>query len=582
MNVALVTLNAKYIHSSLALRYLKEVCKDICEIKIKEFTINNQPLEILGQIHEEKPEVVAFACYIWNIEMVKTVIGLLKRVSPEVRVICGGPEVSYRPEEFLRQAAGVDYIVRGEGEETLRALLLHLHGHVPRQNLSGVSYRDANGRIHTGEAAVVRDLDRLPFPYRAEEMSALKDKIIYYESSRGCPFSCQYCLSSATEGVRFLRVERVLEELAFFIRHDVRQVKFVDRTFNAKKSAYLPILKFLARQDCRTNFHFEVAADLLDEEALDVLRTMPKGRVQLEIGVQSTNAATLEKIRRKNHWEKIVRNVTRLLSFGNIHLHLDLIIGLPEEDYRSFGNSFNDVYRLRPHMLQIGFLKLLKGSGIAQNAQAYDYVFMDAAPYQVLANRFINYEEMRRLQIFEGVFEQYYNSGRFQHALRCLIERMEDDAFAFYEAFTAFWFRRGFHLVAHTAKSLYAHLDAFCAERFPEHKTVFRQLLKFDALLFDRGGIRPAFLDWNEDAFYAETSRFWRSEIAGKYLPGYQFTNWRALKKVYHIEVFSIDPIRWRESGRIVHAQTPILFKLTEDPATAIPINGDDFRQGEN
>lgn len=581
MKVILTTLNAKYTHSSLALRYLKEYCKPVCEVEIKEFSINNSILDILSQIYQTKPNTVGFACYIWNIEMTIKLVNLLKKVLPDITIICGGPEVSYQPEEFLRENESVDCIIQGEGEETLYHLLAQLKLGKRIEGIPALTYYNQKNEMVSSHPIVVENLDTIPFPYHDEEMAELKDKIIYYESSRGCPFSCQYCLSSATQGVRFFSINRVLDELRFFIRHDVRQVKFVDRTFNAKKSHYIQILKFLVGQNCKTNFHFEIAADLLDDEVLDVLALMPVGRVQLEIGVQSTNKVTLDKICRNNNWDKIVYNVMRILAFNNIHLHLDLIIGLPNEDYKSFQKSFNDVYNLKPHMLQIGFLKLLKGSGISLNRKKHEYVFMDTAPYQILSNKYMSYEEVRKLHILEEVFEQYYNSGRFRNATQLLIDLIDGNAFRFYDTLTEYWQERGFHLIAHTTKSLYKYLYEFCEEKYPEKAELLKEILKFDALLSDKAGIRPDFLDWNEEKYNTKTSYFWREKVAEKYLDQYKFTTWRDIKKKYHIEVFKFDIIKFMKTKEVVTTNLPVLFSFTGDVTTYQVIKDKDFGQGE-
>jgi radical SAM superfamily enzyme YgiQ (UPF0313 family) len=581
LKVILTTLNAKYTHSSLAIRYLKEYCKTVCEVEIQEFSINNGILDILSQLFEVKPDIIGFACYIWNIEMTMKLVNLLKKVLPNITIICGGPEVSYQPEGFFRENPSIDYIIQGEGEETLYHLLTQLKLGRTMEDIPALTYYNEENQIVSSNAVVVKNLDTIPFPYHDEDIIALKDKIIYYESSRGCPFSCQYCLSSATQGVRFFSIDRVLDELRFFIRHNVRQVKFVDRTFNAKKSHYMQILKFLVVQKCKTNFHFEIAADLLDAEVLDILELMPVGRVQLEIGVQSTNEVTLDNICRTNNWNKIVHNVTRILSFDNIHLHLDLIIGLPNEDYKSFQKSFNDVYSLKPHMLQIGFLKLLKGSGISLNRKKHGYVFMDIAPYQVLANDYMSYEEVRKLHILEEIFEQYYNSGRFRNSTQFLIALKGGNAFIFYDALTEYWQKRGLHLVAHTTKSLYKYLYEFCEEKYPEKAEVLKEILKFDALLSDKAGIRPDFLDWNEEKYNNATSYFWREKGAEQYLDQYKFTTWRDIKKKYHIEVFKIDIVAFMKTKKLVTANLPVLFFFAEDVTTYQVIKEKDFWQGE-
>lgn len=541
MKIVLSTLNAKYIHSSLALYYLKAFCdNDSNDIMIKEYSVNNGLLDILSDIYGEQPAVIGLACYIWNIEMTLQLTSLLRKVLPNTVIILGGPEVTYGAEEVIQNTPAVDYIVKGEGEEVLGRLLECLRSQEDTSDIEGLVFRWQDKIVATGEAQVVRELPILPFPYKDETMPSLKDKIIYYESSRGCPFSCQYCLSSATQGVRFFPVSRVLDELSFFIKHNVKQVKFVDRTFNSRKEHYLPILTFLAAADCRTNFHFEIAADILDEETLTVLASAPPGRFQLEIGVQSTYEPTLKEVRRSNNWPLIVHNVERLRQLGTIHLHLDLIAGLPYESYSQFGQSFNDVFSLRPHMLQLGFLKLLKGSGIRSRATVDEYIYMGNAPYEVLANKYISYQEIRALKIMEEVLSQTYNSGRFIRTTDWMIGQL-GGAFEFFRDFADFWAKRKLHTVAHSAKSIYQYYADYC-----EHKgmdtALCLQLLKFDALNSDGGTVRPEFLPWENEKWEEVKSAFFRNQaLAGCYIPGYHFSTWRQVKKQYHIEIFDYD-----------------------------------------
>lgn len=562
MKVLLSTLNAKYIHSSLALRYLESYCRKDCPgIAIREYTINNRLLEILSDIYSYQPKIIGFACYIWNIDMTLALAALIKKVLPDTAIILGGPEVSYDPGDILARHDVVDYIVMGEGEEILRRLLVELQNSGDGGEVAGVAFRRNGSIIINGGPQLVTNLDDIPFPYSEHDLTALKDKIVYYESSRGCPFSCSYCLSSATSGVRFFSLERVYRDLAIFIRYGVKQVKFVDRTFNAKKSHYVPLMKFLAAQDCTTNFHFEVAADILDDEVLSFLKTVPHGRFQMEIGVQSTYEPTLAEIHRKNIWPKIVKHVTQLRSYGNMHLHLDLIVGLPYEDFRRFGRSFDDVYDLKPHMLQIGFLKMLKGSGIRCNADAHGYIFTDYAPYEVLANKYLTYSDVRFLQIFEEMFNQVYNSGRFSSTLERLIEEGGGSAFTFYEHLTAYWERQGLHKVAHSTKSLYRYIGEFCQEQYPGQEEKCRELLKFDALLSDKGAVRPEWLPWNGEDFETEKSEFWRAEhLTAKYISGFKFTTWREVKRLYHIEVFPSSIIEMVTDLQIPSSHTAILF----------------------
>ncbi|MCE5287080.1 MAG: B12-binding domain-containing radical SAM protein [Pelosinus sp.] len=577
MKVVLTTLNAKYIHSSLALRYLEKYCRAACEnIEIKEYTINNQLLDILSDIYAAKPDVICLACYIWNIEMTLQLASLLRKVLPDATLILGGPEVSFDAARLLAEHTYVDYIILGEGENVLNRLLRHLEEHSDQSltAIEGLVYREKD-KVIDSTPQIMPVLDDIPFPYTETEIADLSEKIIYYESSRGCPFSCQYCLSSATQGVRYFSLDRTFQDMEFFIKQNVRQVKFVDRTFNAKKEHYFPLMKFLARQDCRTNFHFEIAVDLLDDEVLEFLQTVPAGRFQLEIGVQSTYEPTLVAICRHNNWDKITQNIAKLMSGNNIHLHLDLIIGLPYEDFWRFGQSFNDVYALKPHMLQIGFLKMLKGAGVRQMEQEHGYVYMDTAPYEVLANRYLSYEGIRELKIFEDIFEQTYNSGRLRHTFEFLISQHQQDAFRFYHEFTGFWQSRNLHQAAHSTKALYEYLLVYCEQVDAKWIPICKEYMKIDALLSDRGAVRPEFLAWNAEKWNEEKTNFWRSaEVVKKYLPEYAFHTWREIKKKYHIEVFSFDVLKEHAAQP---GAVPMLFSYEQDNVSYQYIDLHDF-----
>lgn len=577
MKVVLATLNAKFIHSSLALRYLKAASQKVTSnTVVKDYSINNHLLDMAGDIYSESPKVVGLACYIWNIEMTLKLAEIIKKILPNTFLVLGGPEVSYESLGLMREYQYIDCIVLGEGEETFTHLLQKIKNDEDFKGIPGVVFRK-NEQIISSAPQVVADLNSIPFPYQDEDMASLKDKIIYYESSRGCPFSCQYCLSSATNGVRFWPLVRVFEDLRFFLRHNVRQVKFVDRTFNARKDYYLPILKFLAQQDGETNFHFEIAADLLDEEVLEILQQLPPGRVQFEIGVQSTHEPTLQQIQRRNDWGKISKYVTQIMSYKNIHLHLDLIVGLPFETYELFGRSFNDVYELQPHMLQIGFLKLLRGSGIRQDAAKYGYLFMDTAPYEVLGNQYLDYSQIYQLKIFEELFNQMYNSGRFLHFLPFLIHITGKDAFSFYETLTQYWIRKQLHTVAHSTKSMYKHLAEFCKEYCPNEEKHCLEMLKLNSLLSEKGSIRPDFLPWNEMEWAEDKNRFWRNEaLVRKYIPKYTFTNWREIKKQYHLEVFSTNVVKEYFSKNDCKF-IPILFSYAEREVSYHHIDPADF-----
>ena len=499
---------------------------------------------------------------------------------PQTIVVCGGPEVSYDTAAFLQEFPMVDFVVRGEGEEAVVQLIERLRAvkldkaraaEVSRLvSLPGVAMRREDGSIDESTAVTVADFSQVPFAYREAEMEPIKERILYYETSRGCPFSCAYCLSCATAGVRFLPLARVFGELDFFVRHDVRQVKFVDRTFNAKKSHFLPILQYILAlpQTVRTNFHFEVAIDYLDEDVLETLAQMPRGRVQLEIGIQSTNEKTLQAFSRCNHWEQIAAHIRRILSFHNMHLHVDLIIGLPGEGMDSFARSFNDVYELHADMLQLGFLKFLKGASMMQLVEPYRYAYMAMAPYEVLRSDALTYGEIRWFHSFEDVFETYYNAGRCRHTADFLIKAQEHgDAFAFWKRFTDWWENHGYHKVGHATKDLYGLLRDFAGDAYGTAAVLLDNLLRFDALMADGGRIRPVYLDWDMEKHQDKTAPFWRSERPRAYLPGFVFENWRAVRGRYHIEFFACD-VRKAAEGIAEPRETVLLFDFTGPDVT--------------
>lgn len=551
-----VAFNAKFSHTSLTVRYLRECAKECgLESDILELTINNYVPDILSEIYEHRPDIIGIACYIWNIELVKKLLPLLRRVLPHSVIICGGPEVSYETEDLMRDFPQVDFVLRGEGEESVKELLIKLCTDDERCDAfsAGIAWRDACGAIHASQPVTVaansENILELPFAYHKSEMADIKEKILYYETSRGCPFSCVYCLSCATAGVRFRPLAQVLNELQFFVDADVRQVKFVDRTFNARKGHLLPILNFIAALPaaCRTNFHFEIAVDYLDEEAITVLQNMPQGRVQLEIGIQSTNPEVLKKIKRVNHWSKITANIQALQKNHNMHIHTDLIIGLPSEDMASFAKSFNDLYALHTDMLQLGFLKFLKGAAMQKEVEVYNYQYMDSAPYEVLSNDVLSYEEICQLHVFEQIFELYNNSGRCLSAMAYLIEQcFAGNAFECYMSLVSYWTQNKYHRCSHAARALYGILKAFAHSLMAEQNKSLDMcsldaLLRFDALTADSGQNRPEELCWNLEKYQAYTADFWRGKLAKNIfsvIHNFEFSNWRKIRKSFHIEFF--------------------------------------------
>jgi radical SAM superfamily enzyme YgiQ (UPF0313 family) len=545
MKILLTTLNSKHIHSNLAIRYLYRYCQEsFPELRVKEFTVNQNPDYYLSEIFKGSYQIVCFSCYIWNITQTLQLIANLKKVCPDTVIILGGPEVSFDPQEIMRLHHAIDYIVLGEGEVTLQELLLYIKtGQGDIENIPGLAYRQGACIRVTKARPLITDLDQIPFPYKKEDLAELKNKIIYYESSRGCPFGCTYCLSSSLKGVRFFPLERVKKDLKFFLDAKVKQVKFVDRTFNVKKSHSLEIMRFLqAHDNGHTNFHFEITAYLLDDETLNFLKDVRPGLFQFEIGVQTTNPDTLKAIRRSGDFSKIKTVVERLASFGNIHLHLDLIAGLPFEGFESFKNSFNDVYALKPDNLQLGFLKLLKGTPIREEEVFHGYIYKNEPPYEVLANKYITFKEILHLKAMEEMLELYYNSHHFSYSLDYIITNFYPGSASFYEDLSRYWEERGFQHVAHNKTDLYKILlDFFQKKGFPSQE-IFAEVLKLDYLCLHRGPLPPFLPRIEPEDFKNTCHKFLQEEKnVAKFLPAYRGLPAKNIMKQVHFEVFSHD-----------------------------------------
>ena len=468
MKIMLAAFNAKYIHSNLAVYDLKAYAqKYASNVILKEYTINQQKDDILRDIYLEQPDVVCVSCYIWNITFVKELMRDLAKILPGVSFWAGGPEVSFDAPQFLEENQEFTGVMAGEGEETFLELAGHYIEQKPEKlkEITGICYRDAEGIHHNGWRHIL-DLSSIPFIY--ENLEDFKNRIIYYESSRGCPFSCSYCLSSVDKKLRFRDLELVKKELQFFLDHKVPQVKFVDRTFNCKHDHAMTIWQYIKDHDNGiTNFHFEISADLLRENELELMSTMRPGLIQLEIGVQSTNPDTIRAIHRTMDFPKLAGIVNRIHSFKNIHQHLDLIAGLPYEDYDSFHRSFNDVYALRPQQLQLGFLKVLKGSHMKEMTEEYGIVHKELEPYEVLGTRWLPYEDILKLKMVESMVELYYNSGQFQNTIAC-VEPLFEDAFTLYEKLGQFYEKKGYSEISHSRMRRYEILLEFVKEELEE------------------------------------------------------------------------------------------------------------------
>lgn len=493
MKILLVACNAKYIHSNLAVYDLQAYASDYADhIVLKEYTINQQKDDIMRDIYLEHPDVVCVSCYIWNLSFVKELMADLIKILPGADFWAGGPEVSYDAEKFLTENSEFKGVMVGEGEETFKELAGYYVEKNPQdlKDMTGICYRDGDQIIHNGWRQIM-DLSSIPFIYK--DLSEFKNRIIYYESSRGCPFSCSYCLSSIDKKLRFRDTETVKKELQFFIDNKVPQVKFVDRTFNCKHDHAMAIWKYINEHDNGvTNFHFEISADLLREEELQEMSTMRPGLIQLEIGVQSTNPDTIKAIHRTMDFEKLKGIVDRIHSFGNIHQHLDLIAGLPYEDYDSFRHSFNDVYALKPQQLQLGFLKVLKGSHMMEMCQEYGIVYKTREPYEVLSTKWLDYDHVLKLKTVENMVEVYYNSGQFQNTLEYL-EGFFPDAFSIYERLGNFYMEKGYGDVSHTRMRRYEILLEFLEDVSEISMDQVKDQMVYDLYLRENLKSRPGF-----------------------------------------------------------------------------------------
>ena len=581
MKFLLAAVNAKYIHSNLGVYSLKKYADEKrnrqtgdaldpdWEIEIGEYTINHQMDYILQDIYEKAPDAVGFSCYIWNILYVQELIRDLKKVLPQTEIWLGGPEVSYRAEEILIQEPSVRGVMAGEGEETFFRLLgaadweekgdgcgsacqpkeRTIWQDEALEQIPGLVFRRENraedGSDHRREIvknppAPLMALDDIPFVY--SDLKGMENRIIYYESSRGCPFSCSYCLSSIDKTVRFRSLELVKKELAFFLEHRVPQVKFVDRTFNCKKSHSMEIWSFIRDHDNSiTNFHFEISADLLSEEELSLLSEMRPGLVQLEIGVQTTNPDTIREIRRRMDLEKLESNVRRVNGFRNIHQHLDLIAGLPWEGYESFKNSFNQVYAMEPEQLQLGFLKVLSGSYMEEKAEDYGLLFRDTPPYEVLSTRWLSYGEVIRLKGVEEMVEVYYNSGQFGNTMRELQTEFSSP-FDMYEALWEYYREQELSAVSHSRNARYEILFSFIRETLEKKVQAdrlerYRDLLTGDLYLRENAKSRPSF-GRDLTPYKEEIKQFFiREGKERRYLMGYEEYDSKQMSRMVHLEI---------------------------------------------
>ncbi|WP_288678169.1 B12-binding domain-containing radical SAM protein [uncultured Clostridium sp.] len=543
MKILLTAINSKYIHSNLAVRYLKAFTKDLdFQGDIKEFSINDRVENILEGIIEEKPDVVAFSCYIWNMEFVNRLAELIKLVDPNIEILYGGPEVSYEGKEFLENHEG-EYVIVGEGEKTFREFVLYKLGEGKIEDIKGLNYK-RDGKVFENPKRPEMDMNELVFPYTYEE--DINNKIVYYEASRGCPFKCKYCLSSVMHGVRFLDVERVKKELKYFMERGLKLVKFVDRTFNCNREYTVELLKYLSEQDTETRFHFEVAADLLTEEQIEILNNAPKGRFQLEVGVQTTNNEVLHNINRYITYENIKEKVLKVAAGKNVMQHLDLIAGLPGEDLESFKKSFNDVHDIRPDEIQLGFLKLLKGSSMREEAKKWGIVYSPYAPYEIIRSKDISYEELLLLKKVEAMVDKYYNSCKFNNVIKFFLNIYEKPFDFYYDLAILFEEKGNFKRSIGNVEYYKILLDFYLEKIGGKDEGLFKEVLKFDYLCFNKKRWLPDFLVrtiTKEDEQNIKDS----------------FDRQMPFKKA-HIEKFEIDIVNYIKNGEINFEPKYLIF----------------------
>ncbi len=567
MKILLVAINAKYIHSNLAVYNLKEYSKEYSEnIEIAEYTINNYEEQILEDIYKKKPDVVAFSCYIWNFVYVKNIIGDLKKILPNVDIWAGGPEVSYDADRLLGELNCLKGIMQGEGEITFKELVRHyVINDIGLEDINGLVFKNDNDELVFNAPRELMNLDDVPFCYY--DLEKFKNKIIYYETSRGCPFSCSYCLSSIDKKVRLRSLDLVFKELQFFIDNEIPQVKFVDRTFNCSKKHARAIWNYLLEHDNGiTNFHFEVGADLIEEADLEIMSKMRPGLIQLEIGVQSTNLDTIREINRTMDFEELSRIVKRINEFKNIHQHLDLIAGLPYEDYNSFIKSFNDVYALEPEQLQLGFLKVLKGSKMHLKAKEYGIVYKSNPVYEVLYTNWLSHDELLELKKVEEMVEIYYNSSQFCNTLKHLLREFETP-FELYKALGDFYEKKGYDKLSHSRMARYDILLEFISGKVSGEKMkMYKELMIYDLYLRENLKSRPCWAT-NQDDEKEKIRDFYISEEEKReFLPDYKEYNSKQMMKMTHIETFEFNVTMEND---IVREKISILF----DYKTRNPLN---------
>ncbi|QED47313.1 B12-binding domain-containing radical SAM protein [Cytobacillus dafuensis] len=566
MKIICSTLNAKYIHTNIAIRYLKAYAKPDFDIELTEYTIKDPVMNIVTDLIQKKPDVIGFSCYIWNMEETIKVINMIKKINPAIQIIVGGPEVSYDVLEWMEKVKDFDFIVIGEGEETFKQLLTELSGELKLENVHGIAFRE-DSQIKINPQRNKLDLRELPSPFRFEEdIPHLSKRVTYIETSRGCPFSCQFCLSSIEVGVRYFDREKIKEDIRYLMQNGAKTIKFVDRTFNISRSYAMEMFQFLIDEHLPgTVFQFEITADIMRPEVIEFLNNeAPAGLFRFEIGVQSTNDYTNELVMRKQNFEKLTRTVTMVKNGGKIDQHLDLIAGLPEEDYHSFRKTFNDVFAMRPEELQLGFLKLLRGTGLRLRAEQHKYIYMDHSPYEMLGNNVLSFDDIIRIKQVEDVLEKYWNDHRMDFTIEYLVTETFPSPFDFFQDFGSFWEEKGWSRIGHQLEDLFKRLYEFLQDKNIASLNIAEGLMKYDYL--SRQKYKPRKPWWGSSSSYEKSQRssIYQNILKNPSRLGPEFLklelNEKELYKHTLIEKLSFNLDKYLTTGEIEKKDTTILI----------------------
>ncbi|KON89333.1 Fe-S oxidoreductase [Sporosarcina globispora] len=575
MKVIASTLNAKYIHTNIAIRYLKAYAQPDFDVELAEYTIKDPVMNIVTDLVRKKPDVIGFSCYIWNIEETIKVIKMIKKIDPSIHIAVGGPEVTYDVADWMNNIKEFDYIVIGEGEETFKQLLTELNGTMNMENVHGLAFRE-NGQVRINPQRNKLDLRELPSPFRFEEdIPHLSKRVTYIETSRGCPFSCQFCLSSIEVGVRYFDREKIKDDIRYLMKNGAKTLKFVDRTFNISRSYALEMFQFLIDEHLPgTVFQFEITADIMRPEVIEFLnKEAPAGLFRFEIGVQSTNDYTNELVMRKQNFDKLCRTVTMVKDGGKIDQHLDLIAGLPEEDYDSFKRTFNDVFAMRPEELQLGFLKMLRGTGLRLRAEDHQYIYMDHSPYEILGNNVLSFDDIIRIKQVEDVLEKYWNDHRMDATVEYLVTKVFPTPFDFFQEFGSYWEQKGWSRIGHQLEDLFNRLFEFLQSKEIADMDIIEGLMKFDYI--SKQKYKPRKPWWQPSFERSERSKLYQSLLENPILLGEGFLKLQlSEKEIYKhtlSERLSFDIERYINDG-IIEKKDSVLLAYFDSSSETVSI----------